>query len=327
MYRNIEDRYVTLWKEKSLTCSHEWGHPITSKPTLSRGAKLMRIKPFNRADGDVGNIISMEHVNVTVPDQSMATLFYVSGLGFTRDPYIDFGPFNVWVNVGRQQFHLPTATAQVLRGKTGIVMPELDGLTERLSRIGKRLRETSFSYTRRKKWVDVTCPWGNKIRCHEPGAFGAMQLGIPYVEFLVPNGTVAGISRFYEKIMGCSTNLHKDKVSVAIGQQQELRFVESNKQEASYDGHHIAIYVSNFSGPHNFLKKAGLITEESDQHQYRFQSITDPNTGAHLFDIEHEVRSLYHPMFERYLVNRNASQSFFNYQRDRDVFVPAESTS
>ena len=50
----------------------------------------------------------LEHVNVTVPDQGLAALFYVTGLGFTRDPYIDFGTFNMWVNLGEQQFHLPS---------------------------------------------------------------------------------------------------------------------------------------------------------------------------------------------------------------------------
>ena len=287
----------------------------------------MPTQPYNRATGDVGNILSMEHVNVTVPDQSLATLFYVNGLGFTRDPYIDFGPYNVWVNVGRQQFHLPTATAQVLRGRTGIVMPEIEGLIERLSRIGKRLSNTAFSFAQRKNWVDVTCPWGNSIRCHKPGAFGTMQLGIPYIEFQVPPGTSAGIARFYETVMDCRSSLQKNRISVAIGQQQELRFTESKKAETVYDGHHIAIYVSNFSGPHKFLKQAGLITEESDQHQYRFQGIIDPDDGKQLFEIEHEVRSLYHPMFERHLINRNASQSFFNYQKDRDMFVPPEATS
>ena len=282
---------------------------------------------YNRIADDVGNILAMEHVNVTVPDQSLATLFYVNGLGFTRDPYIDFGPYNVWVNVGRQQFHLPTAPAQVLRGRTGIVMPKFDGLMERLSRIGKRLGDTAFSFTRRKAWIDVTCPWGNRIRCHEPGTFGVMQLGIPYVEFQVPPGTSAGIARFYESVMGCRTRQQKNCVTVAIGQQQELRFTESRNAETDYDGHHIAIYVTNFSRPHEFLKQAGLITEESDQHQYRFQDIIDPDNGKQLFEIEHEVRSLYHPMFERHLINRNASQSFFNYQNGRDMFVPTETTS
>ena len=154
-----------------------------------------------------------------------------------------------------------------------------------------------------------------------------MQLGIPYVEFHVPPGTSDGIARFYESVMGCRTNQQKNLVSVAIGQQQELRFTESRNAETDYDGHHIAIYVANFSGPHASLKQAGLITEESDQHQYRFQDIIDPDNGKQLFEIEHEVRSLYHPMFERHLINRNASQSFFNYQTGRDMFVPTETTS
>ena len=53
---------------------------------------------FNRVEENVGNILNMEHVNLTVPDQQLAALFYVSGLGFTRDPYIDFGTFNMWIN-------------------------------------------------------------------------------------------------------------------------------------------------------------------------------------------------------------------------------------
>ena len=76
---------------------------------------------FDRATQDVGNILALEHVNVTVPDQAEATFFYVNGLGFTRDPYIDFGPFNVWINVGAQQFHLPTRDPQVVRGHVAVV--------------------------------------------------------------------------------------------------------------------------------------------------------------------------------------------------------------
>ena len=34
---------------------------------------------------DVGTIISLEHINVQVPDQSKAMLFYVVGLGFTGE--------------------------------------------------------------------------------------------------------------------------------------------------------------------------------------------------------------------------------------------------
>ena len=43
------------------------------------------------SEEDIGNIVSLEHVNVQIPDQSLATLFYVVGMGFTRDPYLNVG--------------------------------------------------------------------------------------------------------------------------------------------------------------------------------------------------------------------------------------------
>jgi hypothetical protein len=102
-----------------------------------------------------------------------------------------------------------------------------------------------------------------------------------------------------------------------------LIFRERDKELPSYDGHHIAVYVTNFSGPHKFLKKNGLVTQESDAHQYRFEDLVDPKTGKKLFKIEHEVRSLYHPMFgrERGFVNRNPVQNLQAYSRGRDVYV------
>ena len=102
---------------------------------------------FDRTEVDVGNILAMEHVNVTVPDQPISTFFYVNLLGFTRDPYMDFGPSNVWVNVGRQQFHMPTAKAQVLRGHIGVVVPDLKSLLVRLEKMSRRLKDTQFSFT------------------------------------------------------------------------------------------------------------------------------------------------------------------------------------
>ncbi len=81
---------------------------------------------------DVGNIAMLEHVNTQVDDQSIATLFYLVGMGFTRDPHMMVGLENMWINLGEQQFHLPTNTPQVLRGHVGIVTPNLDTLADRL---------------------------------------------------------------------------------------------------------------------------------------------------------------------------------------------------
>src|SRR5215467_8071128 len=93
---------------------------------------LTRPKKDAFIEEDVGNIMLMEHVNVQVPDQQKAMLFYLVGLGFTRDPHMMVGLQNMWVNVGDQQFHLPTNTAQVLRGHIGVVVPSLNELAERL---------------------------------------------------------------------------------------------------------------------------------------------------------------------------------------------------
>jgi hypothetical protein len=78
---------------------------------------------FDRSVEDLGNIVALEHVNVTVPDQQVATLFYVAGLGLTRDPYLMTSVNNMWVNIGRSQFHLPTNKPQVVRGANGSTAP------------------------------------------------------------------------------------------------------------------------------------------------------------------------------------------------------------
>ena len=286
--------------------------------------KKTKTKNFDRTSGDVGNIISLEHVNLFVPDQTVATYFYANVLGLTRDPYIEWGPWNMWINAGKQQFHLPTGKPQILRGHVGVVVPKLSELEARLSKTNSLLYRTRFKFSRHKHHISVTCPWGNRLKCFERGTINEMELGIPYVEFEVPAGTVKGISSFYELVLGCRSERKNNSCSIFIGRDQFLNYKEVKKFNSNYDGHHIAIYVSNFSGPHSFLESNNLITDETDQNQYRFTKIIDPKTKRFLFEIEHEVRSLYHPMYERPLINRNPGQTFFNYQKGRDAFFPAE---
>lgn len=71
---------------------------------------------YDRKAEDLGNITGLEHVNLQIPDQAQGTLFYISGLGLTRDPYMNTGLANMWINVGKSQFHLPTGDPWVLRG-------------------------------------------------------------------------------------------------------------------------------------------------------------------------------------------------------------------
>src|SRR5260221_11292504 len=94
---------------------------------------------FDRTKEVLGNPIHLEHVNVQVPDQRLATLFYVAGLGLTRDPYLLVSDTNMWVNVGRSQFHLPSGAPQVLRGHIGIVISGREALLGRLASVARKL--------------------------------------------------------------------------------------------------------------------------------------------------------------------------------------------
>jgi catechol-2,3-dioxygenase len=277
---------------------------------------------YDRTAEDVGNVVALEHVNVAVPDQRLATLFYIVGMGFTRDPYLQVGDDNMWVNVGRQQFHLPTRGRQVLRGHIGVVVPDLAALARRLAALRERLAGTRFALEQAHEHIVATCPWGNVLRCHAPGPrFGAMRLGIPYVELAVARGTAAGIARFYRRVLGAPASLEGEGAArVRVGPNQWLLFRETDGELPAYDGHHVAIYVADFSGPHRFLAERGLVSEDSDAHQYRFRRIVDPQDGAPLYELEHEVRSLHHPMWGRALVNRNPDQTQRGYVPDGDLF-------
>ena len=288
-------------------------------------AKLMQPgKTYDRVAEDLGNIVALEHVNVTVPDQEKAALFYINGLGLTRDPYMMTGPGNMWVNAGRQQFHLPISKPQVLRGHIGLVVADYEALAQRLTRVREALADTRFECHEREGYIEALCPWGNRIRCFAPNQrFGPMAVGIPYVEFDVPTGTADGIARFYAEIMGAQAAPLEDGqgrfACVTAGTGQNLFFRETDRPLPPYDQHHIQIYINDFSGPHRRLAAKGLISQESDQHQYRFQDIVDPDSGKVLFNIEHEVRSMKHPLFLRPLVNRNPSQSIIGYAPGDDA--------
>ena len=267
--------------------------------------------PFDRRTEDIGNIVEFGHLNVRVPDQQRAIAFYVMGLGLTRDPYQRVGLDNAWINVGRCQFHLPTGPAQVLRGVTGLVMPDLDALLARLARVEPLLRGTHFACARDGACVEVICPWGNRIRVHapDPARFGRVRLGMPYVQIDCASGTAARIARFYAELLGAPASVGDDAgtafARVPVGLDECLLFRETPVALPAYDGHHIQVTVADFSGVHRRLLERGLITEESNVSQYRFQDIVDLDTGAVLATIEHEVRSMHHPMYARTLVNRD----------------------
>ncbi|HEX4995909.1 MAG TPA: hypothetical protein VFX87_13090, partial [Methylomirabilota bacterium] len=171
---------------------------------------------FDRREQDLGNILFLEHVNVRVPDQHAATLFYIAGLGLTRDPYLMVSVENMWVNAGQTQFHLPTGAPNVLQGHVELVVPDLDALMRRLAAVREPLAGTRFAYEMRDKHVAVTCPWGNQFRCVGPAPeYGDMTLGISRVEVPVARGTAAGIASFYKTALAATASVSQDDAGLA----------------------------------------------------------------------------------------------------------------
>ena len=178
----------------------------------------------------------------------------------------------------------------MFRGHIGIVTPSREQLLDRLRRRSEASWPTrKFSFKEHNDYVEATCPWGNQFRFYEPDEerFGKINLGIPYVEFTVPEGTAKRIARFYRKVLGALTDIEKNgegkAAHIKVGRNQELIFRETDQPLPEYDGHHLQVYVEDFGTPHQKLKKHNLITEESDRCQYRFEDIVDLETGEVLF--------------------------------------------
>ncbi len=283
-------------------------------------------KSYDRRSEDVGNLVEFGHLNVRVPDQQQAIAFYVVGLGLTRDPFINTGVDNAWINVGRCQFHLPVGEPQVLRGTVHLLMPDLPALLGRLAAVAPRLAGTSFEFFGRDAaTVEIRCPWGNRLVVHAPHAarFGPTLLGMPCIEIDIAAGRAPQVARFYREVIGSAANVRDDAdgsvAEVPVGIGEMLRFRETDTELPPYDGHHIQVSVADFSGVHRRLLERGLVTEESNQSQYRFQDIVDVDSGEVLATIEHEVRSMRHPMFARPLVNRDPAISNISYSGDHQV--------
>jgi hypothetical protein len=233
------------------------------------------------------------------------------------------------VNFGRTQCHLPSrgSKPEVVRGTVGFVVPSLDELKKRFEHAGKEMqrvvpeKKTKFSWREKDGAVEATCPWGNRVRCHAPSPeFGNTELGIVYVDFDVPKGTAEGIARFYQDVMKCPASARGGRATVGIGRNQKLYFTETAQPQPEYDNHHIQVYIADFGSPYRWLKERGLVSMETDENEWRFQWIVDPKDGRKLFQIEHEVRSMKHRLFNRPLVNRNHAITNMTYVSGFDAF-------
>jgi hypothetical protein len=258
---------------------------------------------------EVGTIVHFEHVNYRIPDHRLAHLYFCACLGFARDPTRMVGIDNMWVNVGRNQFHLPVGPPTPFKGEVGVIVPNLEEVARRLAEEKPRFEGSLFSCVRQGETLLTTTPWGHPLRVHPMGMLpNRFPQAIGYVEFWVEPGTAPGIAAFYQEVLGCPSEVEPVEgaptARVQVGPGTSFRFVERPDGGVVAHRNHVAVYLSNYHATYAELTRRGCIMEEDMNEQFRFHHIKDPETGRLLFSFEHEMRSLYHPDFGKPLINR-----------------------
>lgn len=262
---------------------------------------------------EVGAAVHLEHVNFTIADQQMATTFFMSGLGLTRDPYKRCDETNMGVNVGMQQFHLPCSDAPTpsFPGEIGLLIPDLAGVRERLTRLDDagHFAGTPFALSGDGDCLEVTSPFGVQLRLHAAGSMPFLQpLGLVYVNVSVPPLTAEPIAEFYRKIMRCPADCRdidgELTTEVIVGPYQSLRYRERGVTDYATHNLHVAIYVTEFNALRRYMIEHDNFLFDGLDQTFFFAQILDANSGDPLFQLQHEIRGLFHPDYMRPLVNR-----------------------
>ncbi len=268
---------------------------------------------FGTTNPEIGGIVHLDHVNFETPDHEMATVFYLNGLGFTRDPYRRADEQNMGINVGLQQFHLPRRGQQTppFHGVVGLVVPDMDAIKKRfdlLSELGK-FEATPYRWDEEDNSVLLTSPFGVQFRLHKADHIVFQRpLGIAYVEVSVPVDTAQGIAGFYNKIVRAPVEVcdiaGEQTALVSAGPHQQIRFIERSLTDYRTHSMHVSYHVTHYNELRETLADHGSLMGAGRGEVFFFNKIFNPDTGEFLFEIQNEVRSIYHPDFMRPLINR-----------------------
>jgi hypothetical protein len=248
---------------------------------------------------DVGNIVLLEHINIDIDSQDVASIFYCGGLGLTRDPFDKVSTNTSWINIGYQQIHATnTGDTQVLDGMIGIVLPDINLIERNLKRVQIKLQGTKFAFNRKKMnrssgqsefihsvlnsgedsddtidYLQVTCPYGNTFNVYQSEPLETPSDSSPKVTTsLSIHGGIGIIYVLFNCERGRSKSIadfYNDKLSAnTIAKDGYCRVSVGPCQELlfrevdsvqEYTGYHIAIYISNFSGTFKKIDSNNLI--------------------------------------------------------------------
>lgn len=279
---------------------------------MVKKAKVVR-QPRREKLPEVGGILHLEHFNFEVDDHDMATIFFMNGLGLTRDPFRRPDETNMGVNIGMQQFHLPRRGRPTppFNGEIGLVVPDLPMIKARLARLERmgKFDGTPYAYRERGAVAIVTSPFGVRLRLHPAGSISALRpLGIAYVDVFVEPGKAKPIADFYRRVMEAPAELGKVNRDVAavvtMGAYQVVRFREKKLDDYDLHNFHVAYYVSRYNQIRDRVSSQGSMLGQGRGQVFFFEELFDPDTDKVIIKFQQEPRSVYHPDFMRPLVNR-----------------------
>ena len=263
---------------------------------------------------EVKGILYLEHFNFEVSDHDLATIFFMSGLGFTRDPYRRVDETNMGVNIGMQQFHLPRRgnPTPPFYGEIGLIVPDLQALKLRLDRLEAlgHFAETPYGLTiLNDGTVRVISPFGIRLKLHQAGTLPFLSsLGLVYVDIPVQPGKVQALQKFYRDFLDAPTVVRKldneESLIVTHGPHQYLRFRERELQDYNLYNFHVAYYITNFNACRDRVVEQGSLLGQGLGQVFFFDELFDPESGEMILRFQQEIRSVYHPDFMRPLVNR-----------------------
>lgn len=262
---------------------------------------------------EVGGILHLDHVNFQVSDHDLATVFFINGLGLTRDPYRRVDETNMGINVGLQQFHLPRrGPTPPFPGIIGMVVPDLAVIRARLDRLEKlgKFDGTKYAGAFGETIADITSPFGGvRLRLHAAGTVPFQRpLGIAYVEIFVPPDTAGAIARFYAELFRAVVKLdeidHATAAIVTAGPFQSVRFIERELEDYDTHNFHLSYHVTHYNEVRERIAAAGALKGEGRGQVFFFDRIFDPESVETVILLENEVRSIYHQDFMRPLINR-----------------------
>jgi hypothetical protein len=263
---------------------------------------------------EIGGILGLEHFNFEGASHDLATIFFMNGLGFTRDPYRRTDETNMGVNIGMQQFHLPQRgnPTPPFFGEIGLVVPDLPVIKARLDRLAANGQFEGTPYELNvidESTLHVMSPFGVGLKLHAAGSLDFLRpLGIAYIDIPIKPGKAAALETFYRELVQTPTQLvdieGEATLVVTYGPYQFIRFREREIENYHLYSFHVAYFVTNYNAYRERVIEQGALQGEGAGQVFFFEDLFDPESGEVIVKFGQEVRSIYHPDFMRPLVNR-----------------------